>query len=111
VSRQIVTDLEKFGKELKKAKKERAVLVTTEFRGVFFGYATNTRGDTIFLRRARNCIYWSSDVKGFLGLASDGPTDSCRIGPPADIELRKITCVAECTERAITAWEKAPWRS
>lgn len=49
---------------------ERAVLVTTEHRGVFFGYATETDGETITLKNARNCVYWSSDVKGFLGLAS-----------------------------------------
>lgn len=89
--------------------KERAVLVTTEFRGVFFGYATETVGDTIKLKRARNCVYWSSDVKGFLGLAERGPTSGCKIGPPADIDLRKVTCVAEVTPEAVKAWERSPW--
>lgn len=93
----------------KSSAKERAVLVTTEYRGVFFGYAMDTDGDVIKLKRARNCISWSSDVKGFLGLANTGPSKSCRIGPPADIDLRKITCVAEMTEAAIAAWEGAPW--
>src|ERR1700743_264414 len=88
---------------------ERAVLVTTTHRGVFFGYADNTDGNTIKLRAARNCIYWSSDVKGFLGLASTGPTKSCKIGPVADIEVRDITCVAECTPAAVEAWNIAPW--
>ena len=32
-----------------------------------------------------------------------------RVGPAADIELRDITCVAECTPTAVDAWEKAPW--
>ena len=90
-------------------KTERAVLVTTEFRGVFFGYATKTDGDTIKLKRARNCVSWSSDIKGFLGLAKSGPSRNCRIGPPADIELRKITCVAEVTPEAVKAWELQPW--
>lgn len=90
--------------------KARPVLVTTEFRGVFFGYATKTDGDTIKLTRARNCIYWSEDVKGFLGLCSSGPTAGCRIGPPADIELRKVTCVAEVSDVAVAAWESQPWR-
>lgn len=88
---------------------ERAVLVTTEHRGVFFGYATDTSGDVIALKRARNCIYWPAATKGFLGLASDGPGGGARVGPPADIELRKITCVAEVTEAAAKAWEAAPW--
>lgn len=89
--------------------KERAVLVTTSHRGVFFGYAEETGGATIKLRAARNCIYWSSSTHGFLGLASDGPDKSCKIGPAADIELRDITCVGECTPKAVAAWEEAPW--
>ena len=89
--------------------KERAVLVTTAHRGVFFGYAEETSGDTIQLRKARNCIYWPSDQKGFLGLASDGPKDGARIGPAADIELRDITCIAEVTDAAVERWEAAPW--
>lgn len=87
----------------------RAVLVTTEHRGVFFGYATRTDGATIKLARARNCVYWDASVRGFLGLASTGPGPECRIGPPADIELRKITCVADVSDAAVTAWESQPW--
>jgi len=89
---------------------ERAVLVTTVHRGVFFGYATQTEGPTIKLRAARNCIYWPSSNKGFLGLANMGPLDGARVGPAADIELRDITCVAECTPDAVKAWESAPWK-
>jgi hypothetical protein len=90
-------------------KKERAVLVTTAHKGVFFGYATDTDGDIIKLRSARCCIYWPSTTKGFLGLASDGPGSGSKVGPAADIELRNITSVAECTEKAMKAWEAAPW--
>lgn len=89
--------------------KERPVIVTTEHRGVFFGYADDTDGDQIELKRARLCIYWSSDVKGFMGLASDGPSSSCKIGPSADITLRSITAVLEVTPDAVKKWEKAPW--
>lgn len=89
---------------------ERAVLVTTAHRGVFFGYATDTEGETIALKRSRLCVYWSTDVKGFMGLASKGPTAGCRIGPAADITLRNITAVLEVTPEATKAWEAAPWR-
>jgi len=88
---------------------ERAVLVTTAHRGVFFGYATETGGKTIKLRGMRNCISWSSSIKGFLGLASTGPDENCRIGPRADGELRDITGVWEVSPDAVTAWESAPW--
>ena len=92
-----------------KSKTERPVIVTTEHRGVFFGYAKNIDGETINLRASRLCVYWSADVKGFMGLASGGPTRGCRIGPPADITLRKITAVIEVTPEAVKAWESAPW--
>lgn len=88
---------------------ERAVMVTTAHKGVFFGYATDTSGATIKLRAARNCIYWTADVKGFMGLAANGPSRECRIGPAADIELRDITSVAEVTPAAADKWETHPW--
>ena len=89
--------------------KERAVVVTTEHRGVFFGYASDVDGEIIKLRGARNCIYWSADIRGFMGLAATGPNKSCKVGPAADISLRKITSVMECTPEATQAWENAPW--
>jgi hypothetical protein len=89
--------------------KERAVLVTTLHRGVFFGYAKETGGKTIKLRAARCCIYWPASQKGFLGLASDGPKKGAKIGPAADIELRDITSVSEVTPAAADAWEKSTW--
>ena len=86
----------------------RPVLVTTEYRGVFFGYATDTSGDTITLTNARNCIYWPSGQGGFGGLASEGPANGSRIGAKvSQIELRKITAVAEVTPAAVEKWEAA----
>ncbi len=90
-------------------KRAKAVMVTTAHRGVFFGYATKTDGEIVSLKRARLCLYWSRDVKGFMGLAATGPTDSCRIGPPADINLRAITAVLTVTAEAAKRWEAAPW--
>jgi hypothetical protein len=87
---------------------ERPVLVTTEYRGVFFGYAEDTSGDTIILKRARNCIYWSEKVGGFMGLAASGPDKRSRIGAQVDqIALRKVTAVAELTPAAVAAWTEA----
>lgn len=90
-------------------KKERAVVVTTSHRGVFFGYATDVDGAIIKLRAARNCLSWSADIKGFMGLAATGPNKNCRVGPAADISLRDITSVIECSPEATKAWETAPW--
>jgi len=94
---------------MKQNGKERAVLVTTAHKGVFFGYATHTDGSTIKLRAGRLCVYWTTDLRGFMGLASMGPGAGCRVGPPADIELRDITSVSEVSDQAIAKWEKGPW--
>lgn len=88
----------------------RPVLVTTANRGVFFGYATETSGETIKLSSARNCLYWSRQCGGFMGLAANGPVGDSRVGAKADIEIRNITSVAEVTEAAAKVWnEKAVW--
>jgi hypothetical protein len=89
--------------------KERAVLVTTAHKGVFFGYATDTSGSTIKLRACRNCVYWSADLRGFLGLASQGPNGNCKVGPAADFEVRDVTGVAEVSDMARGRWEKGIW--
>ena len=87
----------------------RPVLVTTAHRGVFFGYADKTDGAIIQLRRGRNCVYWTADLRGFIGLAAIGPSPSCRIGPAADIEVRDITAVVEVSTEAVEKWEQGPW--
>lgn len=92
-----------------KIQKHRPVLVTTAHRGVFFGYADKTDGDTVQLKRARLCVYWSSDLRGFMGLASNGPGSGCKVGPAADIEVRAITAVVEVSPGAVEKWEKGPW--
>ncbi len=91
--------------------KEQAVMVTTEFRGVFFGYMDKPPANSsITIKRARNCVYWSADVRGFMGLAATGPTKNCKIGPAVPtLTLNKITAVIEVTSMAAEKWEGGPW--
>lgn len=56
------------------------------------------------------CVYWSADLRGFMGLASHGPNQNCKIGPAADITLRAITAVVDVSPEAVAKWEAAPWR-
>jgi hypothetical protein len=90
---------------------KQAVLVTTLHRGVFFGYMSSPVKDkSITIKDARNCIYWSADVKGFLGLASRGPTKDCKIGPKVpSLNLLDVTSVCEVVPEAAEKWEKHPW--
>lgn len=86
------------------------LVVTTEHRGVFFGYGTPTDGSEIRIEKARMCVRWSSDIKGVPGLASVGPSRNCKVGLAAPaITLRKVTSVMECSPEAAEAWEKGPW--
>jgi hypothetical protein len=77
---------------------------------MFFGYAGDIYGEQIALKRARLCVYWSSDMQGFMGLAAKGPSASCRVGPAADITLRNITSVLEVNPEAEQKWLGASWK-
>ena len=92
--------------------KEKALLVTTVHRGVFFGYGDGAvKSKTITIKNARNCLYWSADVKGFLGLAATGPSDGCKIGPRApSLTLTDVTSVSEVSPEAADKWERASWK-
>jgi hypothetical protein len=92
-------------------KKNQNVLITTKHRGVFFGRYQSHEGTTFTISNARNCIYWSKDTRGFLGLASAGPSEHCRIGPKVnELTLFDVTSVSPVTDKAAERWEVAPWR-
>ena len=91
----------------------KPVVVTTEHRGVFFGYVVDdTNAPTsIKLKDVRNCVYWSQQTKGVLGLAAAGPSKDSRIGPKVpEADLWKITGVFACSPEATEAWESEPWK-
>jgi len=101
----------------KTAPATRAVLVTTEHRGVFYGWTADPEdATTVRLTDVRNCLYWSSKTGGFLGLAEVGPVDATvsgngsRIGAfcKGPVTLQKVTCVAGVTASAVKVWETAP---
>jgi len=94
---------------------ERPVMVTTEHRGVFFGYTTTTDEEALAknavrLRAVRNCVYWSADLRGFGGLAVVGPNSNCKVGPSIpSAQVLNITGIWDVTPEAAKAWEQAPW--
>lgn len=91
---------------------KQPVIVTTEWRGVFFGYLIeNQAPDKVVLSEARMCIWWSKSCKGVFGLAAMGPDSECRIGPAVSKQtLYKITSIVEVSDEAVQKWEAGPWR-
>jgi hypothetical protein len=87
------------------------VVVTTAHKGVFFGYLTGDReSKTAELTRAQMCVYWSSDVRGVLGLAATGPSRLCKVTPAVPkMTLQDVTGVMDATPEAVTAWQGKPW--
>ena len=91
------------------------VVVTTELKGVFFGYVpegTDLSGTVLRIEQARMCVYWDQTTRGVNGLAAQGPKRGCRVSPsvPA-MTLQKITSVMETSPEAAQAWESGPWQS
>jgi hypothetical protein len=88
---------------------EKCFVILTEFKEIFCGYSTDVSGDRIKLRNARQAIYYSAESKGLLGLAVNGPGSGSKIGPAANIEVRRVVNVIECSSAAAEVWEKAKW--
>lgn len=86
------------------------VLITTQHRGVFFGYVPKGQdlaARSMPLQRARMAIYWGT-TGGVAQLAQSGPTTKSRIGAVADLPMvHDITAVFAVTPEAAKAWEAA----
>lgn len=88
-------------------------IITTDKRGVFFGTIIEHDRDknTCVLTDAQMCVYWSTGVRGVLGLAATGPDKESRVTKAIPrIELNGITSVMDVTDDAQKAWEACPWR-
>ena len=90
------------------------VLITTDNtkRGVFMGYIDlkDASESVLVAEDVRMCVYWSTDVRGVLGLAATGPTKSCKISKAVPkARLHGVTAIIDVTKEAEKAWEKEPW--
>lgn len=89
--------------------KEQALVVTTEWRGVFFGYGVPSQERSIELRDCRMCVSWPSQTKGMPGLTS-GNLQGCRISPPAPtVLLHGVTAIWTVTKEAEKKWLEEKW--
>ncbi len=92
--------------------KKRFVVITTDNtkRGVFAGYLESQNGDVVKLTEAQNCIYWSKETKGVLGLAANGPQPGSRITSAVPtLEVNGVTALMDTTSKAEEQWKKELW--
>ena len=89
----------------------KAVVVCTDKRGVFFGYASGpTDGPDVTLMACRMCVYWHQSTKGVLGLAATGPGAGSKITDAVQSALlHGVTCVLEASPESVTEWESGKW--
>lgn len=96
---------------MSKSEKKVPVIVTTQHKGVFYGYGVPSDAESIRIEKARMIVYWSADVRSVVGLAATGPSTGCRVGPPAPaITLRGVTSVIECSPEAEKSFEAMQWK-
>ena len=94
----------------KDGKFERAVVVTTKSKGVFFGYTNDPNGTEITLHEMRMAVQFKAAHRGVVGLAGVGPTPDCKISFAALTGwVNEITAIMDCKPEAVIAWEAAPW--
>ncbi len=89
----------------------KAVLITTEYRGVFFGLvspeADLTQRTLTDIKNCRMAINWRNG-KGVQGLAADGPDNNCKIASASDVEVvHGVTAVFTVTDKAKEKWLSA----
>ena len=93
----------------KKTTAPRYVLVTTQYRGVYFGRLAAHDATTreCVLEDARMAIRWGT-ADGVDQLAATGPTANSKLGAVAPkVWLPGLTSLVDCTEAAVAAWSKA----
>jgi len=83
------------------------VLVTTDKRGVFFGYTSDKDDRPITLIDTRMCLYWASG--GVLGLTDKGPLAGFKVSATAPkAVLEGVTAVFDVSPAAEEAWKAFP---
>jgi hypothetical protein len=86
--------------------RDKHVIITTSFRGVYYGRLVWKRGSECLLADARMCIYWGT-TDGVDQLAATGPTPKSKIGAQVPlVRLFGLTSISLVTPEAEATWAK-----
>ena len=91
---------------------KKPVVITTEFKGVFFGYVADDSKlpSEVVLERARMAVYWSTETKGVVGLAANGPAAGSKVTAATPrATFYRVTSVLDCTPQSVERWEAGVW--
>ena len=96
------------------AKKKKPVVAFDIHRGIYFGYLVKTenQGRTVTLDKARHCFTFpvtEAGHKGVYGLATVGPGEGAKIGPPVTMTVHDVSKWVDCTPKAVKRWLAAKW--
>jgi len=90
---------------------EKYVVATTASRPwlVVCGKLIEQTEDQVTLEDVRCAVYYSPDTRSVLGLASHGPSESCRISRSTPRIVVRYETILEATPEAVEAWQAEPW--
>jgi len=88
------------------------VVITTKSRRwlIMHGELEAVSGDTVRLKNARCCVYYSADTRSHVGLATDGPADGSRVTTAVDLcVVDGVETITSATEAATKRWNQGEW--
>ena len=95
-------------------KQKPPVLVLDFHRGIYFGRLVRTlnKGRSVVLEQMRHCFYYpvaEAGNKGVYGLATVGPAEGAKVGPPVTATIHDVAKIVDCSPEAVARWEAIKW--
>jgi len=88
------------------------VVITTKSRRwlIMHGELEAVSGDTVHLKDARCCVYYSANTRSHVGLAAGGPANGSRVTTAVDLCIVDgVETIMPATEAASQRWNQGEW--
>jgi len=101
---------------MEKNTEKKPVVIFDDSRGIYFGYLVELIErnplPAVKLERARHCYYQqhvNDNSRGNYGLATEGPGNRSKIGPPVTMTVYGVKKIVDCSKAAEKRWLEATW--